>query len=99
MGIEGFRAPEDNTKHPRKKARMWRPTGVDRPWHVGRDMSRNPGSPELLLIVVKKRHTAIEARKGNLETELGWSLPFMTMVAVTQGVRLLRHEGETRRQG
>nr|VFJ74191.1 MAG: hypothetical protein BECKFW1821C_GA0114237_105812 [Candidatus Kentron sp. FW] len=59
---------------------MWRSAGVDRPWHVGRDMPRNPGSPELLLTVVrKKRYTAIEARKGNLETGLGWNLPFMTV--------------------
>jgi hypothetical protein len=66
---EGFNEPEANTKHP-FMVRVWRSAGVLRPWHAGRDTSKNLGDP-----------------MGSWVWE-----------ALTEGMQLLRHEGETRRQ-
>jgi hypothetical protein len=57
-----------------------------------------PGKPRGAPYRCEGRYTAIEARRGNLETELGWNLAFTTVVTVTQGIQLLRHKGETRKQ-
>nr|VFK28763.1 MAG: hypothetical protein BECKMB1821G_GA0114241_104125 [Candidatus Kentron sp. MB]VFK33312.1 MAG: hypothetical protein BECKMB1821I_GA0114274_104327 [Candidatus Kentron sp. MB]VFK76099.1 MAG: hypothetical protein BECKMB1821H_GA0114242_104127 [Candidatus Kentron sp. MB] len=50
---------------------MWRLAGVIRPWHVGRDIPRNPESPELLLIAEGKRGIQLLRHvRGNPDTEL-----------------------------
>jgi hypothetical protein len=37
--------------------------------------------------------------RGNPETELSWNPVFMAVTAVTQDIRIFRHEGETWKQG
>jgi hypothetical protein len=66
---EGFNEPEPNTKHP-FMVRVWRSAGVLRPWHAGRDTSKNLGDP----------------------------MGSWVWKGLTEGMQLLRHEGETRRQ-
>nr|VFK50364.1 MAG: hypothetical protein BECKTC1821D_GA0114238_11007 [Candidatus Kentron sp. TC] len=87
--VEDFRAPEDNTKHPRKKARMRRSAGVVRPWR-GKRLSRSPGSPERLLIIVKEGIQLSRRERETLATEPGWRLTFTTM-EVLKGIRLSGH--------
>jgi hypothetical protein len=68
---------------------VWRSAGVHRPWHAGRDTLENSGSPVTHLSVGKaqERHTAIEARRGDLETELGWSLKLGSGTTRQEGSR------------
>nr|VFJ42579.1 MAG: hypothetical protein BECKDK2373B_GA0170837_10022 [Candidatus Kentron sp. DK] len=57
-------------------------------------MSKNPGRPELLLIVEGNevyRYCGTEG--GNPETELSGNPVFMAVTAVTQDMRIFRHEG------
>jgi len=42
---ESVNVLESNRKH-LLMAKMWKAAGVIRPWHAGRDTSRNPGSPK-----------------------------------------------------
>ena len=61
--------------------------------------AEEPGKPREAPYCCEGRYTTIEARRGgNLETELCRNLGFTTVVVIMQGIRLLRHEGETRRQ-
>src|SRR5262252_8425641 len=79
---EGFNAPEGNTR-PSALARRGRSAGVLRPWHAGRETSKNVGGPQrscpwktTVYGIQLLRHG-----RGNPETEQGWNLH----VAVEQG--------------
>src|SRR5262245_48689906 len=72
---EGFNAPEGNTR-PSALARRGRSAGVLRPWHAGREASKNLGGPirscpwkTTVYGIQLLRHG-----RGNPDTEQCWNL-------------------------
>src|SRR5712691_5747240 len=72
---EGFNAPEGNMSAT-DVARLCRSAGVLRPWHAGRETSKNLGSPRRSCTwkTLEDGLQHLRHRRGNPETEQGWNL-------------------------
>ena len=72
---EGCNAPEGNTRTS-AMARRCRSAGVLRPWHAGREASKNLGDPSSSYTEVATVHgiQLLRHRRGNPDTEQCWNL-------------------------
>src|SRR5215216_5901324 len=72
---EGLNAPEGNTSAP-DLARLCRSAGVLRPWHAGREASKNLGSPRRSWTwkTLEDGIQLLRHRRGNPDTEQCWNL-------------------------
>src|SRR6266705_4565732 len=72
---EGFHAPE-GTMRATDLARLGRSAGVLRPWHAGRETSKNVGSPRRSWTgkTWEDGLQLLRHRRGNPETEPCWNL-------------------------
>src|SRR6266705_3000776 len=72
---EGFNAPEGNTRTS-VLARRGRSAGVLRPWHAGRETSKNLGDPIGSCMEEASQYgiQLLRHRRGNPETDQCWNL-------------------------
>jgi hypothetical protein len=72
---EGLNAPEGNTR-PSDMARRGRSAGVLRPWHAGREASKNLGGPRrsCLWKMMVYGLQLLRHGRGNPDTEQCWNL-------------------------
>src|SRR5262245_3176076 len=72
---EGFNAPEGYTRTT-VRARRCRSAGVHRPWHAGREASKNLGSPRRSWTwkILEEGIQLLRHGRGNPDTEQCWNL-------------------------
>src|SRR5262245_2470449 len=93
---EGLNAPEGNTR-PSALARRGRSAGVLRPWHAGREASKNLGGPRGSCTAYAMAYgiQLLRHGRGNPETEQCWNL-HAAAAAAAPGRRRSTVTGETR---